>query len=44
MPSHGKSKAKKESKTDELNRISRERGRVQEKLDEIDRTITSLEA
>lgn len=45
MPkSNGKGKAKKESKTNKLNRISRECRRIQEKLDETDRTITSLEA
>ena len=42
--SHGKSKAKKESKTDKLNRIGGELRRIQEKLDETDRNITSLEA
>jgi hypothetical protein len=45
MPkSHGKSKAKKESKTDKLNQIHRELRRIQEKLDKTNRTITSLEA
>jgi hypothetical protein len=37
------SKAKKESKTDKLNRIGRELGRIQEKLDEINKTIAYLE-
>jgi len=41
--SHGKRKAKKESKTDKLNRIDRELGRIQEKLDEINGTIAYLE-
>jgi hypothetical protein len=42
--SHGKSKAKKESKTDKLNRIHREWKGIEEKLDETNETITSLEA
>jgi chromosome segregation ATPase len=42
--SHRKNRAKKESKTDKLNRISGEWRRIQEKLDETNSTITSLEA
>lgn len=42
--SHRKSKAKKESKTDKLNRIGGEWRRIQEKLDETNSTIASLEA
>jgi chromosome segregation ATPase len=41
--SHKKHKAKKESKTDKLNQIDRELGRIQEKLDEINGTIAYLE-
>jgi exonuclease VII small subunit len=37
-----KSKAKKESKTDKLNQIGRELERIQEKLDEINKTIAYL--
>ncbi|KAG4441244.1 hypothetical protein IFR05_003292 [Cadophora sp. M221] len=44
IKSHEKSRAKKESKTDKLNTIGGEWRRIQEKLDETNNTITSLEA
>jgi hypothetical protein len=44
MPRKHKSKARRESKTDELNRIGRELGKIQEKLNETNKTITSLDA
>jgi predicted nuclease with TOPRIM domain len=41
--SHRKIKAKKESKTDKLNQINQELGRIQEKLNKINGTIAYLE-
>jgi hypothetical protein len=44
MPRKYKSKARRESKTDQLNRIDRELRKIQEKLNEANETITSLNA